>query len=82
MLLEAGEARSACRERPDAIDLTKSNDSKAGKIGSGNEAAIGPVAPNAGVAQEGPPSLEFSDSDLQRIDDSVSDFHAEEGKQK
>ena len=82
LLLGAGEARINQGVCSAAIDLTESNDSESGKTGTGNDRASRPKVAPGDVVQGDPPSLELSDSDLQRIDESVSKFHAKDGKQK
>lgn len=80
LLLGAGEARINRRVPSAAIDLTESNDLESGETGTGNARATrSKIAPANGVRGD-PPSLELSNSDLQRIDESVSKFRAKDGK--
>lgn len=65
LLLGAGEDCISQGGRPAAIDLTESNNSKAGENGSGNDGATGSKAALTDVVQEDPLLLELSDSDLQ-----------------
>ena len=82
LLLGAGEVRISRGACSAAIDLTKSNDSESGKNGSGNDRASRPKAAPVDGVQEDPPLLELSDSALQHINESMSNFHAKDGKQK
>ena len=79
-MLGAGEDRVNRRDPAAAIDLTESNDSESGELGAGT--ARVPRAEIAPESQGDPPSIELSDSNLQRIDASVDEFRATDGKQK
>ena len=78
------EAKSSQHCNDDTIDLTDSTDTaeavSAGQISGGAKAPEREL--NASVARIEPPPLELTDSDLQRIDESVNDARAAGSTQK
>ena len=78
------EAKSLQHCNDDTIDLTDSTDTAeavlAGRISGGAEAPEREL--DASVARIEPPPLELTDSDLQRIDESVNDARAARSTQK
>ena len=78
------EAESSQHQNDDTIDLTNSTDTaeavSAGRDSGGAEAPEPEL--DASVARVEPPPLELTDSDLQRIDESVNDARAASSTQK